>query len=113
MRADVDKLYSGNYRFTVEIDTGAETGSNQLTVWFAEKVHVETVPLSHFKLPQLFRALQEPYRTSLQAQLKAEQCACRKPFKEEIASLKIAPVQEGASILLCSGSTRILRTGRC
>jgi hypothetical protein len=97
MRADVDKLYSGNYRFTVEIDTGAETGSNQLTVWFAEKVHVETVPLSHFKLPQLFRALQEPYRTSLQAQLEAEQRACRKPFKEEIASLKSAPVQEGAS----------------
>jgi len=97
MRADVDKLYSGNYRFTVEIDTGAETGSNQLTVWFAEKVHVETVPLSHFKLPQLFRALQEPYRMSLQAQLEAEQRACRKPFKEEIASLKSAPVQEGAS----------------
>jgi hypothetical protein len=97
MRADVDKIYSGNYRFTVEIDTGAETGSNQLTVWFAEKVNVETVPLSHFKLPQLFRALQESYKARLQAQLEAEQRACRKPFEEEIASLKSAPIQEGAS----------------
>jgi hypothetical protein len=96
MRADVDKIYSGNYRFIIEIDTGAETGANQLTVWFAEKVNVEAVPLSHFKLPQLFRALKEPYRSRLQGQLDAEQRACRKSFEEEIASLRSAPVEERA-----------------
>jgi hypothetical protein len=96
MRADVDTIYSGNHRFTIEMDTGAETGSNQLTVWFAEKVPVEAVPLSHFKLSQLFRALKEPYRSNLQAQLATEQRACRKPFEEEIASLRNAPPCEKA-----------------
>ncbi len=97
MRAEVDKIYSGNYRFTVELDTGAETGDNQLTIWFAEKVGIKTVPLSHFKLHQLLRALREPYRSHLQAQLDAEKQACRRHFEEEIARLRSAPTQESTS----------------
>ncbi len=45
MRVEADKVYYGNYKFVVELDTGAETGTNQRTVWFAEKVNIDTVPL--------------------------------------------------------------------
>ena len=78
---EADKVYYGNYKFVVELDTGAETGANQLIVWFAEKVNIDTVPLSHFKLDQLLRALLEPYSSHLQAQLGHEQRVCRRPFE--------------------------------
>ncbi len=37
MRLECYKLDYGNYKFTVELDTGAETGAQQLTLWFREK----------------------------------------------------------------------------
>ena len=37
MRMETDKMYYGNYQFTAELDTGSETGGNQLTIWVKEK----------------------------------------------------------------------------
>src|SRR5438552_14953274 len=87
MRMEVDTMYYGNYLFRIELDTGAETGENQLTVWFAEKVNTATLPLTQFKSEQLFKALLEPYKSSLHTQLEQEKSKQRKPFQEEIASL--------------------------
>jgi hypothetical protein len=42
MRMETDKMYYGNYRFTAELDTGSETGGNQLTIWVAEKASIDT-----------------------------------------------------------------------
>lgn len=88
MRMEVDKIYYGNYLFRVELDTGAETGENQLTVWFAEKINTASFPLTRFKPEQLFKALLEPYKSSLHAQLEQEKSQRRKPFQEEIDGLR-------------------------
>ncbi len=88
MRMEVDKMYYDNYLFRVELDTGAETGANQLTVWFAEKTNIATIPLTHFKPDQLLKALLEPYKSSLHARLEQEKSHSRRPFQEEIASLQ-------------------------
>lgn len=37
MHKTIDTLYYGNYKFIVELDTGAETGHNQRLVWVAQK----------------------------------------------------------------------------
>lgn len=88
MRMEVDKIYYDNYLFRVELDTGAETGTNQLTVWFAEKTNIATIPLTHFKPDQLLKALLEPYKSSLQTRLEQEKSTSRRPFQEEIAGLQ-------------------------
>jgi hypothetical protein len=88
MRMTTDKMYYGNYRFIVEFNSGSETGSNQLTVWFAEKLDIDTVPLKQFVVAQLFSALVEPERSRLHAKLEEERRACRQPFELEIASLQ-------------------------
>jgi DNA-binding SARP family transcriptional activator len=87
MHMEVDKMYYGNYLFRVELDTGAEAGENQLTVWFAEKVNTATLPMAQFKPDQLLKALLEPYKSSLHTQLEQEKSIQRKPFQEKIASL--------------------------
>src|SRR5579884_441032 len=46
MRKITDKLYYGDYKFIVELNTRAEMGTNQLTVWVAEKRDTSDVPLS-------------------------------------------------------------------
>ncbi len=88
MRTATDKIYYGNYRFVVEFDSGSETGSNQLTVWVAEKVDIDTVPLKQFGAVQLLSALLEPERSRLHAKLEEERRACRQPFELEIANLQ-------------------------
>ena len=88
MHMEVDKMYYGNYLFRVELDTGAETGENQLTVWFAEKVNTATLPMAQFKPEQLLKALLEPYKSSLHTQLEQEKSNQRKPFQEKIVSLR-------------------------
>ncbi len=86
MRMATDKMYYGNYRFVVEFDAGSETGSNQLTVWVAEKTDIDTVPLKQFGAAQLLSALVEPERSRLHAKLEEERCACQQPFELEIAN---------------------------
>jgi len=88
MRMEVDKMYYGNYLFRVELDTGAETGANQLMVWFAEKRNIATIPLTHFKPDQLLKALLEPHKSSLHSQLEQEKANHRRPFLEEIVGLQ-------------------------
>ncbi len=88
MRMTTDKMYYSNYRFVVEFDSGSETGSNQLTVWVAEKLDIVTVPLKQFVVAQLLSALVEPERSRLHAALAEERRACRQPFEQEIANLQ-------------------------
>ena len=88
MRKITDTMYYGNYKFDVELDTGSETGANQLTVWVAEKLHIDTVPLKQFGVAQLLNALIEPERARLHAKLEEEKLACQRSFELEIASLQ-------------------------
>ena len=88
MRMITDTMYYGNYKFDVELDTGSETGANQLTVWVAEKVNIDTVPLKQFGVAQLLTALIEPERARLHAKLEEEKFAFQQSFELEIASLQ-------------------------
>jgi DNA-binding SARP family transcriptional activator len=88
MRIEVDKMYYDNYLFRVELDTGAETGTNQLTVWCAEKMNTATMPLAQFKPQQLLRALLEPHKSSLHARLEQEKCNHRRLFENEMLNLQ-------------------------
>ena len=89
MRVDfLDQEYYGNFRFTVDLDTGSEISCHHLTVWVAEKANIDSVPLSKLTLEQLFLALIEPQKSRLHAQLEEEKAACREPFDEEIEHLK-------------------------
>jgi hypothetical protein len=83
-----DTMYYGNYTFDVELDTGSETGANQLIVWVAEKSNIDTVPLKQFGVAQLLNALIEPERACLHAKLEEEQLACQQSFELEIAILQ-------------------------
>ena len=80
-------MYFGNYKFDVELDTGSETGANQLTVWVAEKLNIDTVPLKQFGVAQLLNALIEPERTRLH-RLEEEKRACQHSFEQEVAGLQ-------------------------
>jgi hypothetical protein len=88
MRMEIDKMYYGNYRFITELDTGSETGANQLTIWVAEKPAIDTVPLAKFQPDQLLKALLEPHKTRLTTLIEAGKSACRKPFEDEIAQIQ-------------------------
>jgi hypothetical protein len=88
MRMITDTMYYGNYKFDVELDTGSETGANQLTIWVAEKLNIDTVPLKQFGVAQLLNALIEPERARLHAKLEEEKLACQQSFELEIASLQ-------------------------
>ncbi len=87
MRKITDTLYYNNYKFDVEFDMGSGTGANQLTVWVAAKVNIDTVPLKQFGVAQLLNSLIEPERTRLHAKLEEEKLACQQSFELEIASL--------------------------
>jgi hypothetical protein len=54
-----DTMNYDNYRFVVEFDSGSETGTNQLTVWVAEKTDIDAVPLKQLGTAQLLSALIE------------------------------------------------------
>jgi hypothetical protein len=88
MRMITDTMYFGNYKFDVELDTGSETGANQLTVRVAEKLNIDTVPLKQFGVAQLLNALIEPERTRLHDRLEEEKRACQHSFEQEVAGLQ-------------------------
>ena len=88
MRMITDTMYFGNYKFDVELDTGSETGANQLTVWVAEKLNIDTVPLKQFGVAHLLNALIEPERTRLHDRLEEEKRACQRSFEQEVAGLQ-------------------------
>src|SRR5258706_117712 len=88
MRMITDTMHYGNYKFDVELDTGSETGANQLTIWVAEKLNIDTVPLKQFGVAHLLNALIEPERARLHVKLEEEKLACQRSFELEIASLQ-------------------------
>jgi hypothetical protein len=81
MNVIADKMYYGDYKFFIELDTGAETGANQLTVWVAEKMDINNVPLSQFNAAQLLNALLEPLQSRLRIQLEEEIAELQRPFQ--------------------------------
>ncbi len=89
MHADLYNMFYGNYKFTAELDTGSEMGGDQLTVWFAEKVDIEQVPLSQFSIDLLLKALQEPLQSRLRAQLEQEKISCQQAFEDQITALQL------------------------
>jgi hypothetical protein len=89
MHADLYTMFYGHYKFTAELDTGSEMGGDQLTVWFAEKVDIEHVPLSQFSIDLLFKALQEPLQSRLRAQLEQEKISCQQTFEDQITALQL------------------------
>jgi hypothetical protein len=110
MRVDVDKLYLGDYQFTIELDTGSETGGNQLTVWCATKAAIETVSLKAFAFEALMQALLEPYGALLAGQFADELTRFYQPFETKIAEIQ-APFlgKTGAQLRLSSQAKRLLR----
>lgn len=87
MSAIMDEFDYGNFRFIVEVDAGFAPGVQQATLWAAEKVDVDTLPLSHFTLPQLLHALPSTHKRSLVARYESLQFICRNCFEEEIEDL--------------------------
>lgn len=98
MHVEVDKFCYGNYQFIVELDTGAETGANQLTTYVAEKVNIDAVPLTQFTTHQLLNALLEPRHARLFSQLVAEKRVCQQPFENEIAVLQELHTKPGQKL---------------
>ena len=88
MRIITDTMYFGNYKFDMDLDTGSETGANQLTIWVAEKLNIDTVPLKQFGVAQLLNALIEPERTRLRDRFEEEKCAFQHSFELEITGLQ-------------------------
>ncbi len=80
MRMITDTMYFGNYKFDVELDTGSGTGANQLTVWVAEKLNIDTVPLKQIGVAHLLNALIEPERRAAR-RLEEEKRACQQSFE--------------------------------
>ena len=88
MRITTDTMYFGKYKFDMELDTGSETGANQLTIWVAEKLNIDTVPLKQFGVAQLLNALIEPEHTRLHDRLEEEKRVCQHSFELEITGLQ-------------------------
>ena len=88
MRIITDTMYFGNYKFDMDLDTGSETGANQLTIWVAEKLNIDTVPLKQFGVAQLLNALIEPERARLHDRLEEEKRAFQHSFELEITGLQ-------------------------
>ena len=60
----------GNFKFTVELDTGAEVGEHQLILWYSEKKDITTIPLKEIESTLLLKALKEPYYSQFSYTLK-------------------------------------------
>ncbi len=88
MRAEVNRFESGDFRFVVELDTGSETGADQLTVWYAESLAGASAPLASFSFQQLLDALQEPEKTQVVQQWKQAQIAITHQFDEARENLR-------------------------
>jgi hypothetical protein len=61
----------GDFKFTVELDTGADIGENQLALWYSEKRDINSILLKEIETALLFKALKEPYRSQFSATLNA------------------------------------------
>ncbi len=88
MRMELYKIHHGSYKFSIKLDTGAETGADQLTVWYAEKVDSQALPLAQFRSEQLLKALKEPRRSYFLKRLEDEKNLCRKQLEDELLRLQ-------------------------
>src|SRR5215471_10768137 len=88
MHTDVDQFEYGDFRFVVELDTGSETGSEQLTAWYAESLDVAFLALTSFSMQQLLDALQEPERTQMVQEWEQARVAVAQEFNEAREALR-------------------------
>lgn len=72
MRIDMYKIVYESYKFTAEMDTGAEVGEHQVTLWYSEKSTLETLPLTQLNIQLLLKALKEPYKSQLTPELEQQ-----------------------------------------
>jgi hypothetical protein len=89
MYMEIYKLYYGNYAFMVELDTGAEVGDNQVTLWYSEKVNIQTIPLDKVDSRLLLKALKEPYKSALVSRLEELKTLHRQRAEMEIAEIQL------------------------
>ncbi|GHO85492.1 hypothetical protein [Dictyobacter formicarum] len=87
MRVEMYKLAYGNYKFYAEIDTGAEVGDNQLTLWYSEKLALETLSLAQLDAKLLLKALKEPHKSLLLPYLDEVKHTQQQSIEKEIAQL--------------------------
>ncbi|GLV58136.1 hypothetical protein KDH_49700 [Dictyobacter sp. S3.2.2.5] len=87
MRVEMYKLAYGNYKFCAEIDTGAEVGDNQLTLWYSEKLALETLSLAQLDGRLLLKALKEPHKSLLLPYLDEIKHTQQQSIEQEIARL--------------------------
>ncbi|GCE18792.1 hypothetical protein [Dictyobacter kobayashii] len=87
MRVEMYKLAYGNYKFLAEIDTGAEVGDNQLTLWYSEKLAMDTLSLAQLETNLLLKALKEPHKSLLLPYLEEIKHNQQQDIEKEIAAL--------------------------
>lgn len=87
MRVEMYKLAYGNYKFCAEINTGAEVGDNQLTLWYSEKLAMEALSLAQLDAKLLLKALKEPHKSLLLPYLDEIKHTQQQSIEKEIAQL--------------------------
>jgi hypothetical protein len=80
-------IKQGNFKFMVEMDTGSEVGENQLSLWYSERVDINTIPLEQIDIHLLLKALKEPQRTLLLPSMEELKCIRKQQLEREINEL--------------------------
>ncbi|GCF06704.1 hypothetical protein [Dictyobacter arantiisoli] len=88
MHVELYKIVYGNYAFSAELDTGAEVGDQQLTLWYREKISVAILPLSQLSIHILLKALKEPQKTRLSQLLQELKQQQQQQLLTDITTLK-------------------------
>ena len=87
MHVIINRIHFGNFRFILELEAGPEIEEpGQLTLWVAEKIDVQTIPLREFTLEQLLYSVKEPLRSDLYLQLETEKQSLQQTFTEKISA---------------------------
>ncbi|GER87813.1 hypothetical protein KDW_19750 [Dictyobacter vulcani] len=87
MRVEMYKISYENYKFTAEIDTGAEVGENQLTLWYCEKVALDALSLAQLNTELLLKALKEPHKSLLLPYLEEIKHNHKQTFEHEMGEI--------------------------
>src|SRR6478672_4373434 len=87
MYLEMYTIKQGNFKFMVEMDTGSEVGENQLSLWYSERVDINTVPLEQIDIHLLLKALKEPQRTLLLSSMEELKWMRKQQLEREINEL--------------------------
>ncbi|GCE26511.1 hypothetical protein KDA_19950 [Dictyobacter alpinus] len=87
MRVEMYKISYGNYKFTAEIDTGAEVGDNQITLWYCEKIPMDALSLAQINTQLLLKALKEPHKSLLMPYLDEIKQNHKQTLEQEMSAI--------------------------